>query len=163
VLAPEDVARFAQLGVIASAQPIHATQDMHKVDRSWGARGAGAYAFASLLRSGATLAFGSDTPVETMDPLAGLHAAVTRQRRDGDPRAGWYPAERIVLDAAVRAYTSGCAMAAGESAMAGRVAPGFLGDCVVLSHDLFEIEPKRIPEARVDATVVGGEIVYERE
>jgi predicted amidohydrolase YtcJ len=163
LLTPEDIGRFAQTGVIASMQPIHATQDMHKVDRSWGARGAGAYAFASLLRSGATLAFGSDTPVETMDPLAGIHAAVTRQRADGQPPGGWYPDERTTLQAAVRAYTSGCAEAAGESAAAGRIAPGCFGDCVVLSDDLFGMEPERILEARVDATIVGGALVYTRE
>jgi predicted amidohydrolase YtcJ len=163
ILVRDDVARFASLGVIASVQPIHATQDMHKVDRSWAARGERAYAFASLLSAGATLAFGSDTPVETMDPLAGVHAAITRQLADGTPPGGWYPAEQITLDAALRAYTSGCAHAAGEAGVTGRIAKGYAGDCVVLSDDLFALSnPGRILDARIDATIVGGEIVYER-
>jgi predicted amidohydrolase YtcJ len=158
-----DIARFASVGVIASMQPIHATQDMHKVDRSWGKRGSGAYAFASLLASGATLAFGSDTPVETMDPIAGLHAAVTRQRADGEPSPGWHPAERITLESAIRAYTSGCAHATGENRVSGRIAEGCYGDCVVLSDDVLTLgDPHRILDARVDATIVGGEVVYER-
>jgi len=163
LLTKGDTPRFGALGVIASVQPIHATQDMHKVDRSWGTRGTGAYAFASLLASGATLAFGSDTPVETMDPLAGLHAAVTRQRADGDPAGGWYPHERLTLDEALVAYTTGAAKAAGESEVSGRVAKGYAGDCVVLSDDLFALaEEGRLLNARVETTVVGGAIVYER-
>ena len=161
LLQAADVGRLAALGVTASMQPIHATQDMSKVDRSWGRRGSGAYVFASLLASGANLAFGSDTPVETMDPLAGIHAAETRRNDDGEPAAGWYPAQRISLDAALAAYTSGCARAAGEAHAVGRIAPGYFGDFVVLTDDLFALDdPMRILEARVAATVVGGEVVF---
>ena len=164
LLAADDLPRFAALGVTASAQPIHATQDMHKVDRAWGKRGGGAYAFASLAASGANLAFGSDTPVETMDPLAGLHAAVTRRRADGEPPGGWYPDERLSLDAALSAYTSGCAAVVGEEAVSGRIAAGCYADCVVLSEDIFAIDdPMRLLDARVDATVVAGEVVFQRE
>jgi predicted amidohydrolase YtcJ len=163
LLRPSDIPRFAALDVTASVQPIHATQDMHKVDRSWGIRGSGAYAFASLLASGATLAFGSDTPVETMDPLAGMHAAVTRQRAGGDPAGGWYARERITLEAAIRAYTAGCAHAVGEGRVSGRIGEGCYGDCVVLSDEVFELaHPSRVLEARIDATIVDGEVVYER-
>jgi predicted amidohydrolase YtcJ len=163
LLAPEDIGRFAELGVVASVQPIHATQDMHKVDRSWSARSDGAYAFASLLASGATLAFGSDTPVETMDPLAGLHAAVTRRRANGEPAPGWHPEQRITLAQAVRAYTSGSAAAVGEVDRWGHIAAGQFGDCVVLSDDLFALDdPMRILDMRVDATIVAGDVVYER-
>jgi len=160
LLRDDDVPRFAALSVAASMQPIHATQDMAKVDRSWGARGAGAYVFASLLRSGATLAFGSDTPVETMDPVAGIHAAVTRRNAAGAPPGGWRAEQRITVEAALRAYTSGCADVAGDG-LAGRIAPGCYGDFVVLSEDLFALDdPMRMLEARVELTVVAGEIVF---
>ncbi|MEE8386862.1 MAG: amidohydrolase, partial [Dehalococcoidia bacterium] len=133
LLLPRDIGRFALLGVTAAMQPIHATQDMKKVDRAWGARGDTAYTFASLLRAGTNLAFGSDSPVETMNPLAGIHAAVTRRSADGKPRDGWYPAERLPLESALAAYTTGCAKAVGEGATLGRIAPGAAGDFVVLS------------------------------
>jgi predicted amidohydrolase YtcJ len=163
LLTEADVGRFTGLGVTASAQPIHATQDMTKVDRSWGPRGRWAYVFETLRRSGANLAFGSDTPVETMDPLAGIHAAVTRQRRDGTPPGGWYPAERLAVDEAVRAYTSGCASAVGEQGFAGRIAQGYLGDFTVLSANVVEIPPAEIADVQATATVVGGDVVYVRD
>jgi predicted amidohydrolase YtcJ len=164
LLAESDIARFAELGVTASGQPIHATQDMAKVDRAWGERGGGAYAFASLAALGVNLAFGSDTPVETMDPLAGIHAAVTRRTAGGLPPGGWYPTQRLGVDAAVAAYTLGCARAVHEQEIAGTIASGKLADFVVLSRDIVaESDPMRILDARVDVTAVGGEIVYRRE
>jgi predicted amidohydrolase YtcJ len=162
LLDPADVPRFAGLGVTASMQPIHATQDMAKVDRFWGKRGAGAYAFASLEAAGANLAFGSDTPVETMDPLAGIHAAVTRRNAAGDPKHGWYPAQRLSLESTIRAYTRGAAVATAENRELGRISKGEHADFVVLSEDLFTLEdPMRILDARVELTVVAGEVVYE--
>lgn len=162
LLAPEDLPRFAQLGVTVSAQPIHCTQDMAKVDRSWGDRAGGAYAFASLLASGATLAFGSDTPVETMDPLAAIHAAVTRRRANGEPADGWHPEQRISVEQAVTAYTAGAAHAIREPAL-GRIATGAHGDFVVLSEDIFALpDPMDILSAAVEMTAVGGEIVFPR-
>jgi len=162
LLTASDLPRFAAQGIVASMQPIHATQDMRKVDHTWGSRGSGAYAFASLLASGATLAFGSDTPVETMDPLAGVLAAVTRQHADGTPAGGWYPGERISVEAALHAYTKGCARAAGDAG-GGALRGGAAGDCVVLSEDLLAMEDAHgIAGARVDATIVAGEVVYER-
>jgi hypothetical protein len=159
-----DVPRFAALGVTASMQPIHATQDMAKVDRFWGQRGRGAYAFGSLQASGANIAFGSDTPVETMDPLAGVHAAVTRRNAAGEPRSGWYPAQRLSLESTLRAYTLGAAVASGDGALSGRIAVGCAADFVVLSQSLFELEdPMRILDTRIEMTVVAGEVVYERE
>jgi predicted amidohydrolase YtcJ len=163
VLSPEDIPRFAALGVTASMQPIHATQDMAKVDRVWGARGQYAYAFASLLASGATLAFGSDSPVETMDPIAGLHAAVTRRNARGEPPDGWYPQERISLEAALSAYTNGCARAVREEGL-GRIAAGAHADFVVLSQDLFALkDAAQVLDARVELTVIGGQAVYAAE
>ncbi|MCH8007971.1 MAG: amidohydrolase [Chloroflexi bacterium] len=161
LLEPEDSMRFVELGVSASMQPIHATQDYLKVDREWGARGSNAYVFASLLWTGANVAFGSDSPVETMSPIAGIHAAVTRRTAAGEPPGGWFPDEAISLEAALAAYTTGCATACGEGERLGKIAKGFMGDFVVLSHDLFALDdPMRILETAAVATVVGGEIVY---
>jgi predicted amidohydrolase YtcJ len=162
LLTREDIPRFAALGVAVSAQPIHATQDMIKVDRHWGERGLFAYPFASLVATGATLAFGSDSPVETMDPLAGIHAAVTRRNARGEPEGGWYGDERLSLEGALRAYTSGSSQAIAEESVVGRIAEGCYGDFVVLSRDLFEMDdPMEMLEAKVEMTVVGGDVVFE--
>jgi predicted amidohydrolase YtcJ len=162
-LTDADLPRFGAMGVVVSAQPIHATQDMAKVDREWGSRGRLAYAFRSLADAGASLAFGSDTPVETMDPLAGIHAAVTRRDARGQPASGWHAKERITLEAAIRAYTSGPALAVRDDE-SGRIAPGCHADFIVLSQDLFEAgDPMRLLDARVELTAVGGEIVYRRD
>jgi predicted amidohydrolase YtcJ len=160
VLSREDVGRFGRLGLIASTQPIHTTQDMDLVDSLWGARGRYAYAFRSLLDTEAVLAFGSDAPVETPDPLAGLYAAVARRRPDGRPAGGWYPEERLTVTETVRAYTVGAAYAAGLERVSGRLAPGCWADFTVLSQDVFEGEPQRILETRVAMTVVDGKLVY---
>jgi len=164
LLQPADSMRFAEIGVTASAQPIHATQDYRKVDREWGERGSNAYVFETLRWTGANIAFGSDSPVETIDPIAGIHAAVTRRTAAGEPEGGWYPDECVSLEAALSAYTTGCAMASGEDARVGKIAAGYLADFVVLSEDLFAMDdPMRILEARADVTVVGGEAVFRRE
>jgi predicted amidohydrolase YtcJ len=158
---PADIPRFASLGVIASMQPIHATQDMLIADQLWGARSAHSYAWRSLLDAGAVLAFGSDAPVETLNVLAGLHAAVTRRRADGTPGpAGWYGEQRLTMDEAVYAYTMGAAYASGEETIKGSLAPGKLADLVVLSQDIFTIDPMAILETEVMGTMVGGEWVY---
>jgi hypothetical protein len=163
LLAPGDVARFARYGVTASAQPIHATQDMAKVDRAWGSRGAYAYAFASLRGIGVNLAFGSDTPVETIDPIAGIHAAVTRRNAAGEPPGGWYSDQRLSIEAAISAYTAGAALAVREQDAFGRIAAGCHADFVLLSENILECaDPMRILDARVDATIAGAEIVYRR-
>jgi predicted amidohydrolase YtcJ len=160
VLHPHDLPRLAGLGVIASVQPIHATQDMLLVDRLWGSRGRYAYAFRSLLQRGTRLAFGSDAPVETPDPLAGLYAAVARRRADGQPPGGWYPEERISIADAVRAYTSGAAYAAGDEHHGGTLAAGKWADFVVLSEDIMQGPPESIVAARVTHTVFDGRVVY---
>ena len=136
---------------------------MAKVDRAWGPRGAYAYAFASLRSLGVNLAFGSDTPVETMDPIAGIHAAVTRRNAAGEPPGGWYPGQRLPVEAAIAAYTAGAATAVREHDAFGRIAAGCHADVVLLSDDILErTDPMRILDALVDATIVGGEIVYRR-
>lgn len=160
VLHPDDLPRLAALGVIASVQPIHATQDMDLVDRLWGPRGRLAYAFRSLLSSGATVAFGSDAPVESPDPLAGLYAAVARRRPDGRPDGGWYPQERISVAEAVCGYTVGAAAAAGWPGHGGRLTPGAPADLTLLSQDILEGPPDRLLETHVRHTVFAGEVVY---
>lgn len=158
---PDDQPRLAQLGVIASMQPIHATQDMRLAGRLWGERCAGAYAWRSLLDNGAVLAFGSDAPVETLSVLQGIHAAVTRRRADGSPGPeGWNPQERLTVEEAVRAYTAGAAYASGEEMIKGPLSPGKLADLVVLSDDIFTVEPMAILGAEVLATMVDGAFVH---
>lgn len=163
VLHPDDLDRFAALGVIPSMQPIHATQDMIMADRHWGGRSRYAYAWRTLWDSGATLAFGSDAPVETPEVIAGIHAAVTRTRADGTPGSnGWIPEERLKVEEAVWAYTAGAAYAGGEEKIKGTITPGKLADLVVLSQDIFSVNPMAILETEIMATIVGGEFVYDR-
>ena len=162
ILHPDDVPRFSRMGVVASMQPIHATSDMDMAERYWGRRCELAYAWRSVLENGASLAFGSDCPVETLDPLAGIHAAVTRRRADGSPGPrGWIPAQRLTVEQAVHAYTLGAAHASGESDIKGSLLAGKLADLVVLSHDIFGIEAMEILDTRVEMTVFDGRIVYE--
>ena len=162
LLHPNDIGRLAQLGVVASMQPIHATADIDIVDQYWGARGTGSYAWRSLLDAGTVLAFGSDAPVEDISPLVGIHAAVTRRRADGYPAPeGWYPEQRLTIHEALYAYTMGAAFASGEEKIKGSLVPGKVADLVVLDRDLYLIDPMEILEAQVVATMVGGKFVYQ--
>lgn len=161
LLHPDDLGRLAELGIIASMQPIHATSDMLVADRFWGARARYAYAWCSLVGRGTRLAFGSDAPVETPDVIQGIHAAVTRRRADGNPAGGWYAEECVSVPTAVHAYTAGAAYVSGEEAAKGTLTPGKLADLVVLSDDIFEAEPMDILNARVDATMLDGRWVYQ--
>jgi predicted amidohydrolase YtcJ len=161
VLHCDDIGRFATQGVVASMQPIHATQDAPMADRYWGDRCAHAYAWKSLLESGAVLAFGSDCPVEDISPLLGIHAAVTRRTVDGAPGPdGWYPEQRLKVVDAVRSYTRDAAYAGGVHDVVGSIAPGKLADLVVLDRDIFECPPMEIARTQVVATMVGGQTVY---
>jgi predicted amidohydrolase YtcJ len=161
VLHPDDVSRFAALGVIASMQPIHATQDMLLADAHWGSRARLSYAWSTLQSAGAHLAFGSDAPVETPDVLQGLYATVTRRRADGTPGPeGWYPEECLTLREALLAYTVGAAHSVGMEAVQGQLAPGMLADLVVLEQDILTAEPAALLDTSVTATIVGGEIVF---
>jgi predicted amidohydrolase YtcJ len=161
VLHPDDVGRFAALGVIASMQPIHATQDMLLADEHWGERARLSYAWSTLQSAGAQLAFGSDAPVETPDVLQGLYAAVTRRRADGTPGPeGWYPEECLTLTEALYAYTVGAAQSVGMEGVQGRLAPGMLADLVVLDQDVVAADPSALLTTQVVATIVGGEIVF---
>ncbi|MEZ4869749.1 MAG: amidohydrolase [Caldilineaceae bacterium] len=164
VLHPNDVNRLAALDVIASVQPIHATQDMRNVDAFWGKRGELAYAFRTLLNTGARLAFGSDAPVETPNPFVGIHAAVTRRRMDGTPGVeGWHPEQKLSVAEAVAAYTLGAAYAESWEAQLGSITPGKYADFIVPSQDIFRCDPMEIYKTTVDLTAIGGEVVYQSD
>ena len=158
---PDDVQRFARLGVVASMQPIHATSDMDVADRRWGARCRTGYAWRALLDSGAHLAFGTDCPVEPPDPLRGIHAAVTRQRPNGEPAGGWYPEQRLTVAEAIHAYTIHSAGAAGLDRDIGSVSPGKLADVAVLSRDPYAIPPAELLDTEIAMTVFDGRVVFE--
>lgn len=157
VLHPTDIERLAHLNIIASMQPIHATSDMDLANRYWGERARYSYAWRSLLDSGAILAFGSDAPVERIDPLPGIHAAVTRRRADGQPGPhGWYPEQRLAVGEAIHAFTMGAAITSGQEARFGSIAPGKMADFTILDRDIFTVKPDDILSVSVDGTVVGG-------
>lgn len=153
---PHDLDRLAQLEVIASMQPIHAMSDQPMADRYWGARSAYSYNPRLQLDRGVTVAFGSDAPVDSADPWAGIHAAVTRQRPDGTPEGGWYPEARLSLDEALHGYTIGAAYAAGIDDHAGKLAPGFLADAVVVNTDPYSVPTEELHAIRVVSSLVGG-------
>lgn len=158
---PDDLDRFAALGVVASMQPLHAASDWETAERLWGERCATAYPWRSLLRRGTVLAFGSDAPVEPLNPWLGVHAAVTRQRADGQPVGGWHREQRLTLEEALRGFVVGPAVASGE-AEKGPLAEGRLADLIVLPNDPFRAEASTLHATRVDATFVEGQLVYER-
>ncbi len=161
VIHPEDASRLGALGIIASMQPVHAPSDMRMADRFWGDRAALAYAWRTQLDNGATLALGSDAPVESPNPFWGLHAAVTRQQLDGSPGPdGWYPAQKLTLKETLRGFTYGPAYTANVDDRMGKLAPGYLADLLVLDQDPFHCEPEAIKEIRPLMTMVGGEWVY---
>ena len=163
LLRPRDIPRFARLGVIASMQPCHMLGDIPIAERHWGRRGRWAYPIASLLRAGASVAFGSDAPVETSDPIKGIYTAVERKMLNGEPAGGWYRAqEGISVMAALRGYTVGPAIATGEANIKGRLRPGFLADIVVLSDDITHRRGRSLLDARVDMVFVGGKLRYRR-
>ena len=158
---PDDLARLAEYDIVASVQPVHLQSDWRTADRVWGGRARTAYAFRSLLDRGTALAFGSDAPVAPLNPLLGIHAAVTRQDEAGQPAGGWVPAERLSVAEAIAGYTLGPAHLSGKADRLGSITPGKYADLVVLSDNLFEIEAAAIPKARVWLTVFDGRVVYE--
>lgn len=163
-LHPEDYARFAKLGVIASMQPYHAIDDGRWVEGVIGPkRIQSSYAWKSLLDAGATLAFGSDWPVAPLDPVIGIYAAATRRTLDGKNPRGWVPEQRITVAQAVHAYTMGSAFAEHQELAKGSIEPGKLGDLVVLSDDIFTIAPEKIEKTRVEMTIFDGKVIYERK
>ena len=161
ILHPDDAPRLAQLNVVASMQPIHASSDMFAAARFWGDRSALAYAWRTQLNFGAPLAFGSDAPVESPNPFLGLHAAITRRRADGSPSAeGWYPEQKLTLAEALSAYTVGAAYAANAEHRLGQLSEGYLADLIVLDQDIFSMDPDDLLTMNANATMINGEWVY---
>lgn len=158
VLHPEDLNRLAQLDVIASMQPIHATSDIDMADRYWGARARYSYAWRTMWDSGALVVFGSDAPVERIDPLPGIHAAVTRRRANGYPGpAGWYPEERLTIEEALHAFTTAAAITAGQERHQGSITPGKLADLTIFERDLLATPADELLDVGIAGTMVDGE------
>jgi predicted amidohydrolase YtcJ len=157
-ISPEDLPRFARLGVLASMEPIHADPATSEV---W-SRAVGPERLRSLERAGARLVFSSDWPAcISLNPIHGLHIAVNRQTPDGKPPGGWIPEQRVSLETALRAYTSAGAYASFEEDEKGVLRKGMLADMVVLSRDLFRIPPSEIATAKVVLTIFDGRILYQ--
>jgi predicted amidohydrolase YtcJ len=160
-LRAQDIPRFGRDHVVASMQPYHAIDDGRWAEKRIGPeRIKTSYAFRSLIDSGAVLAFGSDWTVAPLNPLLGIYAAVTRRTLDGKNPNGWVPEQKISVEEAVRAYTVGSAYAEFAEKEKGRIAPGMLADMVLLSEDIFRIDPVEIEKTRVLLTIVDGRIVY---
>ncbi len=160
----EEIRRFASQRVIASMQPYHAIDDGRWAENRIGPeRARGTYAFRSLIDAGAVLAFGSDWYVAPMEPLMGIYAAVTRRTLDGKHPEGWVPEQKITVAEAVRAFTLGSAYASFDEKIKGSIEKGKLADMVVLSDDIFSIDPTAIDKVKVVLTIFDGKVVYERK
>ena len=166
VIAPEDMDRFAELGVIASMEPPHAVEDKTWAeDRLGKERISGAYAWRTLRRNGARLTFNADNPGSDHSIFYGLHAAVTRRDKQLQPAGGWYPDEAVTIEEALRAYTSWSAYAGFREAETGIIKPGRWADLTVMDIDPFALaqqDPAAILRGQIVMTVVNGKIVYER-
>lgn len=163
--APEDIGRFAELGVIASMQPQHAEPNRNLFG-VWApnlgpARAANGWPWRSILRSGGRLAFGTDWPVVPLDPAASLHVAVNRQTLSGEPPGGWLPDQRLSLDEALAAWTEGSAYAEHAEDVKGALGDGMLADIAILDRDVSTTPRSELASLKVTATIVGGRVVYE--
>lgn len=162
IVDPADIARFGKNGIIASMQPIHQTSDRTMAEARLGpGRLNGAYAWASMLKAGAGLAFGSDAPVEVSDPFAGIAAAITREGPDGQPAGGWQPQEKLTRVQALAAYTTGAAYAGFAETRLGQLKPGWRADFVLVDVDPLMADAAKIRAAKVMQTWVGGKLVWE--
>ena len=161
---PDDLDRAAAGGIVLSMQPAHLLTDIDLVERHWGERGRGAYAFRSLLERGSRLVFGSDVPVASLDPRIGLHAALERKGFSGAPRQGWHPEEKLRFAEALHAYTVAAAEAAGAGRRRGRLAPGQDADLVAWEVDpaIEQDDGEAFLQGRALLTIVGGEVVMRR-
>ena len=164
VLSPQDIPRFAKLGVLASMQPTHCTSDMPWAEKRVGPqRISGAYAWRSVKDSGAHLPLSSDFPGETLNPFYGIYAAVTRQDPSGNPAGGWYPEQRLTLNEALRGYTIEAAYAEFEEQAKGSIERGKLADFTVISRDINRLAAKEILSIHVLKTFIGGKLVYDAD
>jgi predicted amidohydrolase YtcJ len=164
LIQPNDQKRLAELGIIASMQPVHAVSDMEIAERYWGDRCANAYAWKSLLNNHASLIFGSDAPVESPNPFPGLAAAISRRRLEVDPVSpGWHSEECLTFDQAFQAFTAGPAYAAGSEDVLGKLAPGFYADLVVLKENPYTLPVQDLAKLLPEKTMMKGRWVWERE
>ncbi|MEA2164325.1 MAG: hypothetical protein QOK37_2452 [Thermoanaerobaculia bacterium] len=164
VVAPSDFPRLAQHGIIASMQPTHATSDMPWAEDRLGAeRIKGAYAWRTVLNSGARLALGSDFPVEDVNPFFGIYSAVTRQDQKGNPPGGWYSDQTLTLAEAIRGFTSDAAYAAFEEPSRGTIEPGKLADLTIVEGNFYSAPVANLFATKVRYTVVGGDIAFGRK
>jgi hypothetical protein len=164
IVAPADFARFASLGVVASMQPSHVLDDERWAQERLGPeRIKGAYAWHTMEQDGVHLAFGTDYPVEPINPLRGIYACITRELPDGGPPGGWQPQEKLPMDDCLRAYTAGSAYAEFEEKRKGTTAPGMLADIVVFPMDITRIPPRELLTMHVAMTIAGGRIVFEQK
>jgi predicted amidohydrolase YtcJ len=161
VVSLNDIPRFHELGVIPSMQPAHCTSDMYWAEKRLGPkRVQGAYAWRSFMSTGSIIPAGSDSPVESPNPLWGFYAAITRQDQKGWPDGGWYPDQRMTREEALKGFTIWAAYAAFQETTKGTIEEGKVADFTILSDDIMKIEPQKILDARVEMTIIGGEIVY---
>lgn len=164
ILAPTDIPRFGELGVIASMQPTHCTTDMRWVpDRIGPDRAQGAYAWQSILKSNGRLALGSDFPVESPNPFYGIHAAVTRQDTNGNPANGWLPSEKLSREAAIAGFTRDAAYASFDEDTRGTLSPGKFADFVIIDRDIMTCPPADIRTTKVLATYINNQRVYKAD
>jgi predicted amidohydrolase YtcJ len=162
-MAAKDFDRFARLHVIASMQPYHAIDDGRWAEGRIGHdRASRTYAFRTFLNHGVRLAFGTDWDVAPLNPMLGLYAAVTRATLDGKNPNGWFPEQKLTITEAVKAYTMGSAYAEFQEMEKGSITPGKLADLVILSDDIFTIDPVKVRDVKVLTTIVGGKVVWER-
>lgn len=163
VVAPDDIPRFARIGVLVGMQPNHCTSDMKWAeDRIGPERVRGAYAWRSISDTGARLSLSSDFPGETHNPFRGMYAALTRQDEQGNPADGWHPEQRLTREAVLRGYTVEAAYAEFEERDKGMLKPGMLADFIVLSHDILTMPVEAFLDVQVDQVFIGGERVYTR-
>ena len=161
---PDDKDRLAELDIVASMQPKHATSDMEMADKFWGARAKYSYAWRSMADSGALLVFGSDCPVEPIDPMLGIYAAVTRKRPIDDAYApdGWYKEEAVTMEETIRAFTLAAAEVSGQTDRLGSITAGKFADFTIFDRDLWTVTADELAETKVIGTIVGGEIKYRK-
>ena len=158
---PQDLALFRELDVVASVQPVFLGTDWAPADRRWGSeRCRHAYAWKSLLESKLRVQFGSDTPVESINPLYGIHAAVTRQDPSGQPNGGWFPDQKLSLDESIKGFTAVAAWNTRRENQLGSIAPGKWADLTIFEQDLFNLSPEKWRSVKTAMTVVHGEVVY---
>lgn len=163
ILIEEDIPRFSGLGVIASMQPTHCITDKRFCEKRIGKeRSKYAYAWRSLLDAGAKIAFGTDYSVEPLNPMEGLYAAVSRKDRMGEKGSGWFPEQKLTMEEAIELNTIGSAYAQFMEDRKGMIKKGYLGDMVIVDRDLLIIPEEEIMKTRVDYTIVGGKVVFER-